>query len=407
MALRFKPKRSSIQAMRLCRSGAAYKLPSAHRAPKGDCVLRSRNTNRWGFTLVELLVVIAIIGVLVGLLLPAVQAAREAARRAQCQNHLKQIGLAYLNHESTHQYFPSGGWDGDYTGDPDKGFGASQPGGWAFSILPYAEQQPLFDLGKGLTALSTAKKEAFAQRDSTPVPFLNCPSRRSSQPYENTKTPRNGGPSSVAARSDYAACLGDLGNYDTEMRGVCTPLVTSVAVYSSAGRDQVQALTEARIQNSGLERSFSPSEAPTFELLTDFTGITYYGSQVRLAQITDGTTNTYAVGERYINPDNYQDGNAFDNDWSMFAGGQNDTLRSTWVGLGYSTNGGDPGLHRAPLQDRPGSEQAERFGSAHPGGMHMVFADGSVRTINYEIDPEVHRFLGNREDGQPISSDGI
>src|SRR5687768_6477407 len=85
-----------------------------------------------GFTLVELLVVIAIIGILVALLLPAVQAARESARRTQCKNHLKQLSLAFLTHENTYGYFPSGGWGWVWTGDPDLGSGERQPGGWAY-----------------------------------------------------------------------------------------------------------------------------------------------------------------------------------------------------------------------------------------------------------------------------------
>src|SRR4029079_15206288 len=103
-----------------------------------------------GFTLVELLVVIAIIGILVALLLPAVQAAREAARRSQCQNHLKQIGLGFLNHEATDKFYPSGGWGFNYVGDPDRGAGKGQPGGWVFSVLPYIEEQAVYDIGKGI-----------------------------------------------------------------------------------------------------------------------------------------------------------------------------------------------------------------------------------------------------------------
>ena len=91
---------------------------------------RKRHGLRRAFTLVELLVVIAIIGILVALLLPAIQAAREAARRGQCQNHLKQIGIAFLNYESTHKSFPSGGWGWKWTGDPEGGTGERQPGGW-------------------------------------------------------------------------------------------------------------------------------------------------------------------------------------------------------------------------------------------------------------------------------------
>src|SRR5262245_40847933 len=107
---------------------------------------------RRAFTLVELLVVIAIIGILVALLLPAIQSAREAARRSQCQNNLKQVSLAFMNFESSQKQLPSGGWGFLWTGDPDMGNGEKQPGGWAYTLLPYLEDSAVFGIGKGLNA---------------------------------------------------------------------------------------------------------------------------------------------------------------------------------------------------------------------------------------------------------------
>ena len=145
---------------------------------------RERSTR--GFTLVELLVVIAIIGILVALLLPAIQAARESARRSQCTNNLKQLTLGAINLESTSGRLPASGWRGSWTADPDRGSGADQPGSWFFCILPYIEQQQVFDMGKGLNGQN--RLTAIQQRDQMPLNVANCPSRRTGGPYARTST---------------------------------------------------------------------------------------------------------------------------------------------------------------------------------------------------------------------------
>ena len=128
---------------------------------------------------------ITIIGVLVALLLPAIQAAREAARRVQCVNNLKQIALAALSHERSQGYYPSGGWALNWVGDPLRGFGRNQPGGWIYSLLPYMEQESLWRLpDDGDVANITAQqKQNAAMMIQTPLAMMNCPSRRPSRAY--------------------------------------------------------------------------------------------------------------------------------------------------------------------------------------------------------------------------------
>ena len=135
-----------------------------------------RNQKSAGFTLVELLVVITIIGILISLLLPAVQAAREAARRLQCGNNLKQLGLGALQHEAAQGWLPSDGWNNVWVGDPDLGFGANQPGGWIYNILPYMEQSTFHDIGAGKP--DAEKRSLWSGAVATALTSLFCPTRR-------------------------------------------------------------------------------------------------------------------------------------------------------------------------------------------------------------------------------------
>jgi len=154
--------------------------------------------------------VIAIVGLLVALLLPAVQAAREAARRGACQNNLRQLGLGLQMHHSAYARFPSGGWSHTWTGDPDRGSGRDQPGGWLYNLLPYVEEQALHDLGRGRP--DAERRAAAAEVAQHAFAIANCPSRRAVglYPYTGTQPVRNAEPVSPVMKTDYAASAGDL-----------------------------------------------------------------------------------------------------------------------------------------------------------------------------------------------------
>jgi prepilin-type N-terminal cleavage/methylation domain-containing protein/prepilin-type processing-associated H-X9-DG protein len=169
-------------------------------ARRRACGSRRRTT---GMTLVEVLVVIAIIGALVGLLMPAVQMAREAARRGSCGNNLRQQAIGVKLHEGSHRTYPTGGWGPEWVGDSDLGFGPRQPGGWIYNVLPYVEQGPLREIGKGLA--EGPKRVAVVKVLQSPLEIFSCPSRRLARlyPYAGANPLKNVDAPAEVAKTDY------------------------------------------------------------------------------------------------------------------------------------------------------------------------------------------------------------
>jgi prepilin-type N-terminal cleavage/methylation domain-containing protein/prepilin-type processing-associated H-X9-DG protein len=353
--------------------------------------LRVARTPRYraAFTLLELLVVIAVIGILIALLLPAVQSAREAARMLECKNHLKQIGLAWMHHHTVHNSFPTGGWGSNWTGDPDQGFDKRQPGGWAYNILPFIEEERIHDLGKGLTYGATPdKKNVLAEAAQSAAPLFLCPSRRpqaapfvftlQSGSYANIRL--NSVP--TVSRGDYCANAGD-----QMFNGkLATP----------------QTVTQDNDNKFQFDRTDDPN------LRGYSTGISYYQSNVPIRKITGGTTHKYMAGEKFLYSDKYLTGDTDgDNHW-LWTGWDDDLYRT--AGIYYMTNpkpGETVPSPIPPQRDMPSTAAdpttkqyaADMWGSAHPAVFNMLFCDGSVHSIAYEIDLLVHRWQHNRAAG--------
>ena len=323
-----------------------------------------------GFTLVELLVVIAIIGVLVGLLLPAVQSAREAARRMNCQNNLHNLGLACHVHADTLGSLPANGWGWRWVGDPDLGYGPSQPGGWQYNLLAFIEERSVRELGKGATSAATKSMIIGSEVPNIPIPSFHCPSRRAAVPYPyiynnfwingNDSGLVNGG----ALRGDYAISNGDVrtGNDMNGNQINCNVLSGPSSMTTAAN-------------------FVSPHSNNTCN------GISFPRSEVKQSQIEDGTSHTYMLGEKYLAPERYDTGIDFGDDAIYYDGGDHDSLRY---------------CEEPPAQDTPGLIAYNNWGAAHPGGFNMVMADASVQLIAYDIDFDLNQRLGSRRDGLPV-----
>lgn len=318
-----------------------------------------RAPKRRAVTLIEVLVVISIIGMLMSLLLPAVQAARESARRTTCQNHLKQLGVAMLNHETAYRRFPSGGWGFAWAGDPDRGTGRNQPGGWVYDLLPYLERGDLARFGSGKS--SNEKKNDLTLLVQMPLEMFNCPTRRplSLVAFVPSPPPINFNVVAQVAQTDYAVNAGD---YD---------------VGGGPGPN-----------------SLADGDDPNYQWkdTSKATGICYLRSEVTPAHVKDGLSHTYLIGEKYTMTGGFDPFDPGD-DQTMYAGYDYDSYR--WTKPGSS-----------PLYDGRASAP-DSFGSAHPSGLNFLFCDGSVRLVRYEIDATLHQRLGNRADGKIIDDAGL
>lgn len=293
-----------------------------------------------GFTLIELLVVIAIIAILIALLLPAVQQAREAARRTQCKNNLKQIGLALHNYLDVARVFPPGWIAVDDTGAPSAHEGTSGVG-WATMILPYMEQANIYNQFNASLPLTDPANAAFLRNQ---IPGYKCPSDPQPEFFF------------IAEEGSGALITG-------------LPIANYIGSFGTEELD-------------GCENA--PGDLP---VMADGTcrgdGVFYHNSRVRLADITDGTTNTLLVGERRTVPDL---------DWF-----------TTWPGM--IAEGEEAFQRVCGSADHPPNDPSahfDDFSSHHTGGAQFCLGDGSVRFISENIDRGVYQSLATIQGGEVV-----
>jgi prepilin-type N-terminal cleavage/methylation domain-containing protein/prepilin-type processing-associated H-X9-DG protein len=308
--------------------------------------------SRDGFTLIELLVVIAIIGVLIALLLPAVQSAREAARQVQCRNNLKQLALAMLNYHDATGGFPMGGYIQPVYTQPDY---TTNGNGWLISVLPYFEQRPIYDgyninLNWGNLANMTAH--------ATGISTLWCPSD--------------------GTVSRAAVVPGENVFFTWELADPLQPVRINFSSYAaSTGSWFVQV----------------PPGVPYWDSINaSNNGLVHLQSNRRIADITDGLSNTLMLGERghglLVEPRR--------DTWHWWAGVSRILFTAEWP-MNPQRKLSDNLTDIGPIGGADPSIFLLSASSFHPYGCNFAFADGSVKFLKDSIDS----WPINRDTGDP------
>ena len=328
-----------------------------------------RNTRHYGFTLVELLVVIAIIGILVALLLPAIQAAREAARRSQCQNNVKQWSLACLLHMDSHKAFPTAGWPGIFEAQNVRQMSGGSPEvlkdqawGWMYQVLPFIEYQNLWALPK--------THDYVIYRDGPSEG--TCPSRR-------PRTVHTFWLPSGEMLSDYSGNGGDTSPGGLAIEGL-SPLTFDPRANPRPIRHTGVIIRQE--ENPGALRN----------------------PLVATKHITDGTSHTILLAEKYV-PSNTYLGGSYGDNFAWTRGAEWEGVRYAWPYNGNAANPTDWVRNDTPVNNAPNARgevacNCYIFGGVHPGGFNAGFSDGSTRSITYDVEFVVFQRMANRHDGQ-------
>ena len=320
---------------------------------------RQKSGSRFAFTLIELLVVIAIIAILIALLVPAVQKVRAAAASTQCRNNLKNMGLAFHMHHDNYKAFPSGGGSyGSYVRDMVGGTPGNyevQTLGWAYQILPYIEQGVLW-------GLPTAQDFDVP---STPIPLYFCPAVGNPRVISSYPAPWN-----VRAQNDYAANGGSCG---------------SMGNMSSGGANAITNCLGGSYNTNTFDGAIVPS-------------VRFSGTKRTMANITDGPSNVIMVGEKYLSQQALASQMDCNQDQGYIDGWDNDAV--VWS-VGDNFSGTLPSRVPGWFMNSPTMCEG-KFGSIHNGGCHMVFCDGVVRMISYDIDPLIFQFMCRINDNNAV-----
>lgn len=339
--------------------------------------MNKSSTSR-GFTLVELLVVIAIIGILIGMLLPAVQQVREAARRTQCANNMRQIALACLNHESAHMEFPSGRLGYDTLSptiwnqfgrarsgtSPVTGLDLTTEGASLFvQILPFIEQNSAFNIIDLRNVPIWSANTTWAPQSDPVVaaslevigrhlPAFVCPSDNLEEICQGSH-----GADFEAATGSYAGCMGD------------------------------------QVPGFEFQKKYSGLGSPDLA-----NGVFVYVTRIPISQLSDGTSNTFFLGETI---EGHRSGQS--NIWSN-GNRFTSSLRSASTPLNFplDANGTDGVVFAGWVTGADGGRCNGGFASLHPGGANFGFGDGHVEFIDESIDLDTYGDLATRRGGEVL-----